>query len=439
MKNLFLAASVAVFATSAAAETEIRVHYAIPTIWAETQEALAAAFMEAHPEIKVTIDGPAEGYADGVQRLLREAVAGTAPDVAYVGLNRWRILEDRGLLKPLDAFLPADTAAAGYTPALLSLGQFEGTQWALGTSASTMVMYVNPSLVEQAGGSMTDFPTDFDGIIELAAKIDALGETTEGIWIHRHDWRFQSLLGSHGGRPMTADESDITFDQAPGIAAAELYSRFASEGGMSTMSQDDARQAFPAGTLGIFLESSSLLKRFEEGAGDNFPVTVLGTPVIAEENVYFPTGGSAIVMLTDDAEKQKAVWEYMAFVTGPDGQKIIVENTGYAPANAIVLEDDAYLGAYYAANPERESGSCAGGRPCGPVVRVSRLGRCGRDRSDRCEPRRDLRGCRARGDDQGARGDRPHPARHEVTDGGRSRGHRLRPLHAAPARRNRPR
>jgi len=37
-------------------------------------------------------------------------------------------------------------------------------------------------------------------------------------------------------------------------------------------------------------------------------------------------------------------------VTGPEGQKIIVENTGYAPANAIVLEDEAYLGAYYAAN-----------------------------------------------------------------------------------------
>jgi multiple sugar transport system substrate-binding protein len=76
-------------------------------------------------------------------------------------------------------------------------------------------------------------------------------------------------------------------------------------------------------------------------------------PVVAEDpgTVYFPTGGSAIVMLTDDDEKQQAAaWEYIAFVTGPEGQKIIVENTGYAPANAIVLDDEAYLGAYYAAN-----------------------------------------------------------------------------------------
>lgn len=352
MKRILLSAGLAMVASAATAETELRIHYAIPTIWADTQSALAEAFMAANPEITVVIDGPAEGYEDGVQRLLREGIAGNAPDVAYVGLNLWRVLEDRGVLQPLDPFLPEDPAAAGYTPALLSLGRFEDTQWALGTSGSTLVMYLNPTLVEQAGGSMENFPTTFDGVIELAAAIDALGDTTEGVWIARHDWRFQSLLGSHGGRPLAADESDITFDDAAGFAAAGLYQRFASEAGMSSMSEGDARQAFPAGTLGIMFESSSLLTRFEEGAGDAFDVTVMPLPVVAEDpsTVYFPTGGSAIVMLTDDPEVQQAAWDYMAFVTGPEGQRIIVENTGYAPANELVLEDEAYLGAYYAAN-----------------------------------------------------------------------------------------
>lgn len=366
MKHIILSAVLALTASMATAETEIRLHYAIPTIWAETQEILAEAFMAANPDIKIIIDGPAENYSDGVQRILRENIAGTTPDVAYVGLNRWRILEDRGLLQPLDDFLPEDAAAAGYTPALLSLGQFEGKQYALATSASTMVLYVNPDLVEKAGGSMDSFPTDFDGIIELAAKIDQLDEITEGIWIGRHDWRFQSLLGSYGGRPLTEDESDISFDSEAGVAAASLYSRFFTEGGMSTMSQNEARQAFPAGTLGLFFESSSLLTRFTEGSDGNFELVVKGTPVVAEENVYFPTGGSAIVILTDDAEKQAAAWEYISFVTGPDGQKIIVENTGYAPVNSIVLDDASYLGAYYKANPNAIAGHAQVAAHAGP-------------------------------------------------------------------------
>jgi multiple sugar transport system substrate-binding protein len=286
---------------------------------------------------------------------LRESVAGTLPDVAFVGLNRWRILEDRGLTQPLDPFIEDEAAfeAAGYTGALRSLGQYQGQQHALATSASTLVMYVNPDLVEQAGGSMDDFPITFDGVIDLAGKIDALGDTIDGIWIGRHDWRFQSLLGSYGGRPMTEDESDITFDQPPGIAAATLYARFVEEGGMKTYGQDQARQAYPAGTIGIMMESSSLMTRFTEAAGDGFDVTVKALPVVAEDpsTVYFPTGGSAIVMLSEDPEVQTAAWEYIKFVTGPEGARLVVQNTGYAPTNALVLEDDAYLGDFYKDNP----------------------------------------------------------------------------------------
>lgn len=352
MKKLLIAAAMTFAATTVQAETDLRVHYAIPTIWADTQEKLADAFMAKHPDIKITIDGPAESYGEGVQRLLRENVAGSLPDIAFVGLNRWRILEDRGLTQPLDAFLGDNPEESGYTPALLSLGQFDGKQHALGTSASTLVMYVNPKLVEQAGGSMDSFPTTFEGVIDLAGKIDALGDNIDGIWVDRHDWRFQSLLGSHGGRPMTADESDITLDSEAGVKAASLYKSFAEAGGMKSYIDDDARQAFPAGTLGIMLESSSLLTRFTEAAGDRFDVTVKPLPVVAEDKsaVYFPTGGSGIVMLTDDEEKQKAAWEYIAFVTGPEGAKIIVENTGYAPTNEIVLKDESYLGAFYEAN-----------------------------------------------------------------------------------------
>ena len=47
MKHLILSAGLALSASAALAETELRVHYAIPTIWTETQDKLTAAFMAA--------------------------------------------------------------------------------------------------------------------------------------------------------------------------------------------------------------------------------------------------------------------------------------------------------------------------------------------------------------------------------------------------------
>ncbi|RFU14011.1 extracellular solute-binding protein [Rhodobacteraceae bacterium W635] len=354
MRNFLTAMLGLAAATGAQAQTtEVRVHYAIPTIWAETQAALETAFEAQNPEIDIVIDGPAESYGEGVQRLLRESVAGNLPDVAFVGLNRWRILEARGLTQPLDPFMAdMDADAAGYTQALLSLGQFAGTQHSLATSASTLVAYLNPDLVSQAGHDPNTCPQSFNDLVTLAADIDALGDNIDGIWIDRHDWRFQSLLGAHGGRPMNVDESDITFDSYAGIAAANLYQEFAETGGMPGYIDDQARQAYPAGNLGIMMDSSSLLTRFTQAAGDRFDVTVCPLPIAANpEDVYFPTGGSALVMLTDDPETQQAAWDYMRFVTGPDGARLVVENTGYAPTNARVLRDEAYLGDFYEDNP----------------------------------------------------------------------------------------
>jgi multiple sugar transport system substrate-binding protein len=355
-KSLIAAAILSAFAFSSAQAEDItlRVHYAHANLWKNVQEKLAKNFMAANPGIKITLDAPAKSYADGAQQLLREAVANKLPDIAYVGLNRWRILEARGLTQPLDPQIGDAAAfeAKGYTPALRSLGQYKGKQYAIAASASTLVIYANPELVKKAGGSMDDFPKTFDGVIALASKISALDGKTDGAWVAPHDWRFQSMLGSYGGRPMNKDETDITFDNEAGVKAATLYSRFAKEAGMKSYDGNAARQAFAAGTLGLYIDSSSYLTRLIEGVGDRFKVTVMPFTVAAEDKstVYFPTGGSAIVMLAKDKAKQDAAWKYMMYATGPEGAKLVVENSGYAPTNALVLKDKKYLGDFYAKN-----------------------------------------------------------------------------------------
>jgi len=357
MRKMFIASAIfglMIYGAAQAADIEVRLHYAHPNLWKTVQEKIATAFMTENPSIKIKLNAPAKTYADGAQQLLRDAVAGQLPDVAFVGLNRWRILEARGLTVQLDDMIgdPKAFEAKGYTPALRSLGQYKGKQYAVAAAASTLVVYVNPELIKRAGGSMADFPADFDSLVALSAKINTLADNIDGVWVSTHDWRFQSMLGSYGGRPMNEDETAITFDSEAGINAAKLYSRLSKEAGMKKYGGNEARQAFAAGLLGIYIDSSSYLTRVTEAAGDRFKVTVKPFIVAAQDksSVYFPTGGSAIVMLTKDKAKQAAVWKYMQYASGPEGAKIVVANSGYAPTNSVVLEDENYLGAFYAKN-----------------------------------------------------------------------------------------
>lgn len=54
--------------------------------------------------------------------------------------------------------------------------------------------------------------------------------------------------------------------------------------------------------------------------------------------------------LVEEAARQEAARAHIAFVTGPDGAEIVVENTGYAPIDALVLENETCLGAFHEEN-----------------------------------------------------------------------------------------
>jgi multiple sugar transport system substrate-binding protein len=57
------------------------------------------------------------------------------------------------------------------------------------------------------------------------------------------------------------------------------------------------------------------------------------------------------MLFAKDTERQKAAWEYVKFVTGPVGQTLMANYTGYMPGNEIAVREPEMLGAFYAKNP----------------------------------------------------------------------------------------
>ena len=359
-KLIAMAAAAAAFiAGPAMAQTEIIVQYAIPDIFKDVQEEIAKQFMAANPTIKVKFIQPAKEYEDATQQVLRNAVTGQLPDVTFQGLNRQRILADRNIAVPLDSFIAAekDWASKGYDGALLTLGQVKGKQYGMGFSLSTPIIYFDADLVKKAGGDPDKFPTTWDGIFELARKINNPAEKITGLkydWDITGNWMWQAMVFSNGGTMLTPDEKKVAFDGPAGQKSIALIGRMVTDGKMPDMSQATTLQDFVAGRLGIWAHSTSRLGGVTKQTKGVFTLRTARFPLGAGADSRLPAGGNVAMMLAKDPAKQNAAWEYIKFATGPVGATIMVKGTGYFPANALPAKDPKMLGDFYAANPNHQ-------------------------------------------------------------------------------------
>ncbi len=354
-RMLGLFTGLALMASPALADTEIVVHYPMPGFFKDVMDKIATEYMKEHPDVKVTFASPSATYEDGLQLMLREAGSPEMPDVSFIGLNRLRVLAERGIGVDLKPFIAKDEAfkSEGFSDTLLKLAQFHDRQVGLAFAASDPIFYYNADLVKKAGGDPDHMPTTWEGVDELAAKIQALGDGTVGMsyrWMG-DDWMFSALLFGDGGTMLTPDEKKIAFDGADGLAALKTLDNMVKVGKMPNLTSDAMVQSFTAGKTGMFFWTTGALRSIINGVGTKFDLRTTKIPLLNPEKGHLPTGGNAAVMFTTDPAKQQAVFEFLKFAAGPYGASVVVPGTGYVPTNENAANDPKYLKTFYEKNP----------------------------------------------------------------------------------------
>ncbi|WP_284179766.1 ABC transporter substrate-binding protein [Rhabdaerophilum sp. SD176] len=370
---LAAALSAAAILPAHAQQITLDVLYCFPS-FARFHEPVAAEFMKKNPNIKINFRAPSPTYDDGHQVILRSALTRQLPDIFYSGFHLLpemvRTLDARGQITVLDGMLAAEGAEfakTNYPQSLMSLAVFNKKTYGIAFNASNPIVYFNADLVKKAGGDPNNFPKTFDGIIKLAAKINDPANGINGMAYDVHgwpdSWLFEAAIGQAGGRLLNAEGTDIAFDGPAGLNAMKTFRRFVTEGGMQLIDWDQSRQQFGAGKIGIIFSTPAHLTQVTGLVGNKFDLKTSTFPMDDPKNGYIPTGGNAVVMLTQDAAKQKAAWEFIKFVTGPEAQKIVVEMTGYLPTNARASGAD-FLGPFYEKNPNYKT----------PILQIDRAG-----------------------------------------------------------------
>lgn len=341
--------------TAARAEVTLDVLYTTPGTFNALHQELAKRFTEANPDIKVKFRNPVANYEEAAQQILRDQITGRLPDVAFNGINQIGLFVDRGLGAPLDAFATADGGLAqlGYYPTLAALGKYKGKLYGLPFAVSTPVLYVNADLLAKAGADAGALPKTWLELVALGKTVEAkAGSGTTGLyyqWEQTGNWLFQSLVTSKGGRILKADGCSIAFDDANGMWALKTLQAFG-KSGMPNLGLGQARQSFVAGNVGILADSTSYVAAAERQIGGRFQFKTVAFPLATTEG-RLPAGGNVAMVFAKDAERQKAAWKYVKFVTGPAGQTAMVNLTGYMPGNEIAVKTPDMLGAFYAKSP----------------------------------------------------------------------------------------
>lgn len=342
------------------AETTLTVHYPMPGFFKDVMDTISTKFMEENPDIKIQFANPSATYEEGIQTIMRQAGTDEMPDITFIGLNRLRMADERSIPVDMGPLIAKDASMAeqGFSDTILKLAQVNGKQVGLAFATSNPIMYYNADLVKATGGNPDQPPKTWDEVIELGAKIKALGNGVDSVdfrW-QGDDWMFSALLFGAGGTMLSEDKSEVTFNGPEGQKAFQVIDRLVKEAGMPVFTKQAGEQAFVAGKVGFAFQTTGALRNTIKNVGDKFDLRTAEIPLLDPENGKLPTGGNAVVILTHDEAKQDAAWKFAKFAAGPYGASVVVPGTGYVPNNELAAKSPEYLGDFYKENPLFQAG-----------------------------------------------------------------------------------
>src|SRR5258705_7427558 len=318
------------------AQTEVVVQYPYAELFEGTHKRIIEEFAKVRPDIKVTLRAPYDSYEDGTQKVLREAVTSQMPDVTFQGLNRIRVLVDKNIPAELDGYIAAekDFDKQGFHQAMFDIGTASGKVYALPFAISLPIVYVNVDLAKKVGADPADLPKTWDGLIDLARKIKALGPDINGItyaWDITGNWLWQAPVFSRGGTMLNADETKVAFNGPEGQFAVRTLARLVTEAGMPNLDQPAMRATFAAGKTGIHITSTSDLNKTTQMIGGKFELKTHIFPDVVSPNGRLPAGGNVVLILAKGKAKRDAAWGVVKIWTGPKGAATMAGTTSDTP------------------------------------------------------------------------------------------------------------
>lgn len=287
--------------------------------------------------------------AEFVTKMGAAVAAGEAPDIASIDLIYTPAFASAGQLVDLTEFVNALPYADDLSPAHMTLGEYEGRNYAVPFAAEGSFLIYNVDLFEQAGLDPENPPTTWDEVLEAARAITALGDDTYGYYFAGNcagcnAFTFLPFIWASGGDVLSEDFSQPTLEEDPAVSEAlALYRTMWEEGlipeGAIVDGGENFTNAFASGTIGMAGTGAFGIDNYKTNYPDlNFDVTYIpgkdgGTASFGGgDNIGIPTG----------SEYVEEAWEFIEWTLSEDVQLELYAGNNQLPVR-LSLADNEYF------------------------------------------------------------------------------------------------
>lgn len=306
--------------------------------------AVVAAFERANDDVDIQlIEVPEKD--EHLAKLTTSFAGGSPPEVFLVNFREYSQFVARGAIDPYENFLEANEVdPADYYPLPLEAFTYEGRLQCMPQNISSLVVYFNEKLFEDAGLSRPQAGWSWEDFLGIARALTK-GEI-HGVGIEPSIIRLAPFVWSNGGEIVddATAPTRFTLGTPEARAALEFLVSLVRDEGVVPSEDDVAAQdletRFATDKLGMYLSSRRDTPVFREVRGLSWDVAPL--PVADEPAGILHSDGYCISAGLDDARADAAA-RFIAFATGEQGQTITALGGRTVPSLKQIARSGAFL------------------------------------------------------------------------------------------------
>lgn len=297
-----------------------------------SHEAVANAFMQEHPEIKIELwHQPWDDYFTKIQALWASGDSQTIPDIAFLWPTPKYAAE--GVLENLDPFIEKSGYDLNdYWPGLLESAKFDGHVYGFPRDIEVNILYYNKKIFDEAGVQYPDENWTWDDLLAAAEKLttkDASGKT-ERYALAMEGGKWPKWANQNGGGILDdyRNPTKCTLADEASIAGIQFFADLMNNG--YAMRDADLSQAggdaavFQSGQAAMIIQNSSRISTFNK-AGLDYDVAVVPIP---EGGKRWNGAGGAAWVMSAGSDNKDAAWTFLSWLQSTGGGEKLYADRG---------------------------------------------------------------------------------------------------------------